>query len=313
MRIFILPLILAALAIIRGNALAETASPAPSRITNYPQSTPAPVPPTDIREITLDQWGGLGNAYGTFRATIQANGGVRYHGEYGVDRIGWYTGSVNFPVVAAWLEASNIDEIAHDYDAPGWVTLDAPGVTLTVVRKAATETLSTSDIAHLPPRAVGVIFGLDGFLDAVRWHPASALDSYLGFFVDQGVPERLTTLEISESFDASKEIANGDIWTLIAGQCRTHDSILPDLAIFKSGARYVLRRLRHVAPPCTFPCGVPTSTIETALGDSSIAMKYGGSRYNFRHVTGWEYAELADHFCARKSALTGTEEFHNPE
>lgn len=147
-----------------------------------PMSTPdavPSVPPSTIESVRLERMGCYGMCP-KYTVIFWNDGTAVYHGERFVDKIGTFYGKSDFAVVTAWLDAQHVDEYAGEY-AVGW--LDAEGMRLTINRPGGhATTIYTQNTTYLPWQIQGIVAGIDGFGDRVRWQDVSKLDPAMGYF-----------------------------------------------------------------------------------------------------------------------------------
>jgi hypothetical protein len=222
--------------------------------------TPAPLPVTDIREIRLERWG-CREFCPSYTLIFRSDGSATFIGMFFVPRVGRYSGRVDFPRVAAWLESEHIDRFANGYGL-GW--LDADGGQLTVIRKDSTKVIRTANTDFLPVEVTGIMSALDGFANRIQWRPDSAIDSYLGRFLDQSKTDVLTEFDVSPDINGDENKADGSILILRRGDCIHMEEL--QVSVRKLESHFAVMEDRLVPAPCSFPCGVPFKDLKATVG-----------------------------------------------
>ena len=146
-----------------------------------PSSTPDPLPSTPssrIESVRLEREGCLARCP-QYTLIFWSDGTAVYQGERYVDKVGTFYGKADFPIIAAWLDAEHVDRYAPRY-ALNW--LDAEGMRLTIERAGSNSTtIITNNTEYLPWQIQGVLAGIDGFGDRVRWQDVSTLEPVMGY------------------------------------------------------------------------------------------------------------------------------------
>jgi hypothetical protein len=151
------------------------------------------VPKSTLDSITLAR---RGCHWGCPSYTLRFSRGdvATYEGYGHVDKIGKYSGYVDFDLVAAWLDSQDVDAYAGRY---GTLVSDSDYLTVTLSRSDQVIVIDSHDTGSLPVRVQGAIEAIDGFGDGVRWKPSGAIESYLGYFLNENTPNELLAVQVS--------------------------------------------------------------------------------------------------------------------
>lgn len=196
-------------------ALAVVALGSCSRAQSVPPDLNGPPPPkSTITAVSLSRQGcGLGNCP-TYTVTFMRANSATYVGERYVDKIGTYSGVIDFDLIAAWLDSQDVDAYAGQYEMG---SADGEVISLKITRNGRTEVIHSEFTRSLPVPIRGMIAAIDGFADRVSWKPASALDPYLGYFLTDNKPGELTILSLYPTGTGTD--VQGGSYTFIPARC----------------------------------------------------------------------------------------------
>lgn len=203
-----------------------------------------------------------------------------YIGKDNVDKIGSFSGTIDFELVAAWLDTQLIPQYPPVY---GEGVEDAERLVLTIVRPDRTVVIQSLSTYNMPVTLQGVVAAMDGFGDSVRWKPASALDSFEGYFLDESKPGVLTNLELRQFRSAESQ---GIYYEIDPDHCKSVGEQL-DVRLFGSRAVGSQRsyqttdyRQKELGPP-----------ISVNVRASDITLSVGNRHYQkiFRRVSFREF------------------------
>ena len=148
------------------------------------------LPKSTITGVTLDRRG----CYGTcpiYTVTFSSGDVATYSGKRYVDKIGKYSGDVDFDLIAAWLDTQDLPKKSSVF---GNGVIDAENLVLTVARSDRKVVIESHNYFDLPLSVSGVVAAIDGFADRIKWKASSALDPYMGDFINDRSPTNLLTL-----------------------------------------------------------------------------------------------------------------------
>jgi len=146
-----------------------------------------------LTEITLER----GGCYGTCARdmfTLRADGRASYVGKDYVTRLGYFSGKTYyFDHAAAWLEAQHYEAL-DSYYREGLV--DADTATLTFDTRRDRKVVKTGSLLESPPEVYGIALFLLGIENQIDWKPASRVNKYLGYFIDDSFADVRPTMFI---------------------------------------------------------------------------------------------------------------------
>ncbi len=215
---------------------------------------------------------------------------AKYDGKLKVDKMGAYSGVVDFDLIAAWLDSQDVDRFAGEY---GPRMVDGRIDVLAVTRAGRTLVIRSNNVNVVPVGARGIMAAVDGFADGVSWRPVSALDPYVGYFANESSEKRLRTVVIYPQKTGTE--AQGSVTSLESTPCAasgtadTEDGILVRL----QGARVRAWRTTHQG---SSEKNDVTSPIAIKAGPGTITLGNGDSATVFQRVSWRKYELLINAF-----------------
>ena len=134
-----------------------------------------------------------------YSVRFTADGRAMYVGGRYAPLQGKFSGTVDFPSVAAWLDTQHPELLQERYP----VAIDAQTVTLTIDRGARRQTVRASSGLgpQIPLRLDGILLALDGMTTRIHWRRDDALTVFMGTFSGPvaGDTGRATAVTIDQS------------------------------------------------------------------------------------------------------------------
>lgn len=240
------------------------------------------LPRSSITAIAFSRLGCRGSCP-IYTLTLSRGDTATYQGKYYVDKIGTYDGYIDFETIATWLDGQDVDDYAGIY---GTLVADAERINLEVSRTDRTVVIYSGDTGSLPVQVQGIIAALDGFGEGVRWKPASALEPYLGYFLNDNTPGELFAIRMHP--DTTSPGALGVSQVVYVGKCASEAfaSDQHDLEMHLVGSH-----VNAQEKPYSDEVGHagPKIPITLAREPSGLSVGIGAHKRSYHRVTWREY------------------------
>jgi Domain of unknown function (DUF6438) len=268
---------------------------------------PPALPKSTITSVTLDRKG----CYGTcpiYTVTFSSGDVATYSGKRYVDNIGKYSGHVDFDLIAAWLDTQALPAKSSVF---GSNVIDAENLIVTIVRSDRTVVIESHSYFDLPLSVSGVVAAIDGFADRIKWKASSALDPYMGEFINDRSPTNLLTLTM---YAGPTDVeAHGSSMTFTADSCaqggftRNEDEVTFQLA-GSTGPTVIASKVQFQIPSSSSAA----TPLAVKFGAGTITLRDGSMSTVYRRVSGRQYDTAFNAFTeraasqARPAACPGT-------
>lgn len=140
--------------------------------TTPPTLAPVQTPPQAaagvISEITLERKG-CRERCPVYSVDLRKDDLAFYRGVRYTARTGSYKGNIAFARLAQWIAGEDVFSLDDGYGI-NWI--DTERIVLTVASADRTKKIEVGNPAVMPPKLYGIVLGIDGLSDRIRWHKA---------------------------------------------------------------------------------------------------------------------------------------------
>jgi hypothetical protein len=146
--------------------------------------------------------------------------------------------------------------------------------------------IKSSDTGSLTIRVRGVIAAIDGFANDVRWKPAGASDSYLGYFLNDNAPGELYALYMVPGDAAADAIGYSHLTPGVKCKADAFANDQSEISLHLAGPRVIAREKSYYRDVGKSGLEVPT---EVASEPGGLSIGIGAQKRSYRRVTWREY------------------------